>query len=295
MRKPFGCQLVLLSDGQANVGEQRPAVLSERAAGAAHNGVTVSTLGFGLDYNLGLLGNVAEAGNGDFTHVESLESLDRILREEFMAAAEVTARDVEVEIELPEGLNAGTNLNGYRQEAATGGFKVMLGDLVRPKEFLFEVSAPVRLSGDEITIKGRATYVDASGIQAEATGSATAAICNRKDLAGYPPDEEVLGKLLGQLPALAEMETIVAFEAGNLEVAKRIIGMARENLRKVGDMYGDAKMEAIPDSARRLDELASRADQDDYDSFYLKEQYDSSRRASKGRPTNPDADAKSSR
>src|SRR5712692_6849674 len=42
VRKQFGCKLVLLSDGEANVGEQRPAVLAEHAAGAAHNGVTVS-------------------------------------------------------------------------------------------------------------------------------------------------------------------------------------------------------------------------------------------------------------
>ena len=32
VRKQFGCKLVLLSDGEANVGEQRPAVLGERAA-----------------------------------------------------------------------------------------------------------------------------------------------------------------------------------------------------------------------------------------------------------------------
>src|SRR6202163_3534650 len=55
VRKQFGCKFVLLSDGEANVGEQRPAVLAEHAAGAAHNGVTVSTLGFGFDYNIALM------------------------------------------------------------------------------------------------------------------------------------------------------------------------------------------------------------------------------------------------
>src|SRR5260370_32808910 len=52
VRKEFGCKLVLLSDGEANVGEQRPAVLAAHAAGAAHNGVTGSTLGFGFGYKL---------------------------------------------------------------------------------------------------------------------------------------------------------------------------------------------------------------------------------------------------
>src|SRR5450759_45739 len=43
VRKQFGCKLVLLSDGEANVGEQRPAVLAEHAAGAAHNGAVSYT------------------------------------------------------------------------------------------------------------------------------------------------------------------------------------------------------------------------------------------------------------
>ena len=107
---------------EANVGEQQPAVLAEHAAGAAHNGVTVSTLGFGFDYNIALMSQLAEAGNGDFTHIESLESLDAVLREEFTAAAEVTARGVEVTVDLPERLSAGTNLNAYRQEPRARGF-----------------------------------------------------------------------------------------------------------------------------------------------------------------------------
>src|SRR5712692_9332679 len=165
VRKQFGCKLVLLSDGEANVGDQRPAVLGEHAAGAAHNGVTVSTLGFGFDYNIALMSQLAEAGNGDFTHIESLESLDAVLREEFTAAAEVTARSVEVTVDLPERLSAGTNLNAYRQEPDGAGFKVFLGDLVRPKEFVFEITTPVALAGGELAVTARATYTDESGAE----------------------------------------------------------------------------------------------------------------------------------
>ncbi|TMC12872.1 MAG: VWA domain-containing protein [Chloroflexi bacterium] len=100
----YGCKLVLLSDGRANVGEQRPAVLAEVAAAAAHRGITTSTLGVGFDYHIALMSSLAEAGNGDFSHIGSLESLDEILREEFTAAAEVTARGVSVDVELPERL-----------------------------------------------------------------------------------------------------------------------------------------------------------------------------------------------
>jgi hypothetical protein len=86
-------------------------VLGERAAGAAHNSVTTSKLGFGFDYNVALMSHLAEAGNGDFTHIESLQSLDAVVREEFTAAAEVTARAVDVAVELAGNLSVGTNLH----------------------------------------------------------------------------------------------------------------------------------------------------------------------------------------
>jgi len=155
-RQRYGCKLVLLSDGEANVGEQRPAVLAEVAAGAAHAGITTSTLGVGFDYNLALMSTVAEAGNGDFSHIPALEALDEILREEFTTAAEVTARSVEVSLDLPERLAFGTNLNRYRQESTETGFKVFLGDLVRTKEFLFEVTTPVPVEGDQLVIRAHA-------------------------------------------------------------------------------------------------------------------------------------------
>jgi Ca-activated chloride channel family protein len=83
---------VLLSDGEANVGEKRPAVLAEIAAGAAPKGLTTSTLGVGFDYNIALLNAVAESGNGDFSHIATLATLDEVLRGEFTTAADVMAR-----------------------------------------------------------------------------------------------------------------------------------------------------------------------------------------------------------
>jgi Ca-activated chloride channel family protein len=289
VRKQFGCKLVLLSDGEANVGEQRPAVLAEHAAGAAHNGVTISTLGFGFDYNIALLSHLAEAGNGDFTHIESLQSLDAVLREEFTAAAEVTARAVDVVLELPESLAAGTNLNAYRQEPWAGGFKVHLGDLVRPKEFVVEVTTPVAVSDDELTIRATATYTNESGDEVQVTAEAAVAICNPDEVEKHSIDEEVVAKVLAQLPALAEMETMVAFEAGNLDAAGRSIGSARNAVKRVRLTYGaSAAMPQMAASEAKLDELNAGTSAGTFSARDLKRRYGASRRASRGRTADPD-------
>jgi Ca-activated chloride channel family protein len=241
----YGCKLVLLSDGRANVGEQRPAVLSEVAAEAAHRGITTSTLGVGNDYHIALMTSLAEAGNGDFSHIGSLDALDEILREEFTAAAEVTARDVRVSVELPERLAFGTNLNGFRQESTEHGFEVLLGDLVRPKEFLFEVTTPVPLEGDGLTIGVRAGYRDTEDAPHESTTVLTIPVCGPDEAEQVPVDEDVIARLLAQLPARAEMDATLAHEAGDLTRARSVVDASHRAMADMRRYYG-ASVAGLP-------------------------------------------------
>ena len=58
-----------------------------------------------FDYNIALLSSMAEAGNGDFTHIESLETLDSVLLEEFTTAAEKTLRHFSQRLQtMPEAV-----------------------------------------------------------------------------------------------------------------------------------------------------------------------------------------------
>src|SRR6202521_521310 len=289
VRKQFGCKLVLLSDGEANVGEQRPAVLAEHAAGAAHNGVTVSTLGFGFDYNIALMSQLAEAGNGDFTHIESLQSLDAVLREEFTAAAEVTARAVEVAVELARNLSVGTNLHAYRQELLESGFKVFVGDLVRPKEFIFEITTPVEIGGDEMVISARATYTDAGDVEVQVAASIEVAICSAKEINRFAVDPEVVAKVLAQLPALAEMQAYVALEEGNVGGVDRTVKLARDAIKRLKKAY--PPVAGTPELAlgeAKIADLDAGGSARTFSAMDLKRHYGASRRSSRARPVDPD-------
>ncbi|MEZ4464879.1 MAG: VWA domain-containing protein [bacterium] len=63
--------VMLLSDGLANVGEQRPDVLGARTAAGFRQGVTFSTLGVGVDYNEDLMTRLADAGGGRYHFIQS--------------------------------------------------------------------------------------------------------------------------------------------------------------------------------------------------------------------------------
>jgi Ca-activated chloride channel homolog len=285
----YGCKLVLLSDGRANIGEQRPAVLSEVAAEAAHRGVTTSTLGVGFDYHIALMSSLAEAGNGDFSHIGSLEALDEILREEFTAAAEVTARDVRVRVELPERLAFGTNLNGFRQHSADPGFEVLLGDLVRPKEFLFELTTPVPLDGDRLTIGVRAAYRDVEEAAHETAAALVLRVCDADEAERAPVDEEVIEKLLVQLPARAEMDVTLAHEAGDLARARAVLDASQ---RAMGDMrrcYGASAdgLVAMEAWEARLSDLSAATLRGPLPAVQLKAMYAAGYDQNRSRPQRP--------
>src|SRR5215813_7362830 len=285
-RQRYGCKLVLLSDGEANVGEQRPAVLAEVAAGAAHSGITTSTLGVGFDYNIALMTTVAEAGNGDFNHIPALEALDQILRDEFTTAAEVTARSVEVNLDLPERLAFGTNLNRYRQESTENGFRVFLGDLVRRKEFLFEVTTPVPVEGDELVIQAHASYRDVDDSPRQAAAQVIMRTCSADEALENPVDEEVISKLLVQLPAQAEMATVLAYEAGDFNTASAALQASRAAMAAMRRQYG-AVASARSEMASwqsRLDSLTMRSEARDLSGRELKRMFAASYGMSRSRP-----------
>jgi Ca-activated chloride channel homolog len=282
----YGCKLVLLSDGQANVGEQRPAVLSEVAAEAARRGVTTSTLGVGFDYNIALMTSLAEAGNGDFSHIASLESLDEILREEFTAAAEVTARDVRVQVELPERVACGTNLNGFRQQGTERGFEVLLGDLVRPKEFLFEVTTPVPLDGEELTIGVRARYRGADDAAHESATGLKLPVFDADEVERVAVDEDVVSKLLVQLPARAEMDATLAHEAGDLARARAVVDASHRAMADVRRYYG-ATATCLPSLdawEARLSDLSAATLRGQMPAAQIKTMYAASYDLSRSRP-----------
>ncbi len=67
-------RLLLISDGHANAGVTDPQQLRHVAASASTNGVTSTTLGYGLGYDETLLGAIARGGNGAELFAEDADS-----------------------------------------------------------------------------------------------------------------------------------------------------------------------------------------------------------------------------
>ncbi|MEZ4432844.1 MAG: VWA domain-containing protein [bacterium] len=89
---------MLLSDGLANVGEQRPEILGARAAAAFTRGVSVTTLGVGLDYNEDLMTRLADQGGGRYHFIKDGDAVAGILADEMKGLVATVARGIVLEL-----------------------------------------------------------------------------------------------------------------------------------------------------------------------------------------------------
>jgi len=97
-------RIILLSDGLANVGPSSPGELGSLAVSLKKENISVSTLGLGLGYNEDLMVQLAGKSGGNHQFIENASELAGIFRREFDEALSVVAQQVDVKIDIPEGI-----------------------------------------------------------------------------------------------------------------------------------------------------------------------------------------------
>lgn len=96
-------RVILLSDGQANVGPSSTSELGELGLAAAKQGITVSTIGLGAGYNEDLMTTLAGYSDGNHFFVENAADLVTAFNREFKDVMNVVAQNVTVDIQIKDG------------------------------------------------------------------------------------------------------------------------------------------------------------------------------------------------
>ena len=99
-------RIVLLSDGQANVGPSRIEDFIRLGSTLMVEGVSVSTIGLGLDYNEDLMLELARASDGNHAFARDPSDLINIFNREFNDVLASCAQTVSIDIELKAGVRA---------------------------------------------------------------------------------------------------------------------------------------------------------------------------------------------
>ncbi len=97
-------RILLLSDGNANVGLRSVSELGGIARFGLNNGVSLTTVGVGLDYNEDIMTEMAKEGAGNYYFVNDEKKLASFFHKEFRGLAQTLARKTNVVITTAPGV-----------------------------------------------------------------------------------------------------------------------------------------------------------------------------------------------
>lgn len=107
-------RVMLLTDGDFNVGVTRDESLEDYVARQRDSGIYLSVMGFGRgNYNDQLMQTIAQAGNGTAGYIDSRQEARRMLVEESFSSLFPIANDVKIQVEFNPARVAEYRLIGY--------------------------------------------------------------------------------------------------------------------------------------------------------------------------------------
>lgn len=96
-------RVVLLSDGLANVGPSKAEDFARLGRELLKEGISVSTIGLGKDYNEDLMLQLAKAGDGNHAFAAAPDDLIKIFNKEFDDVLASCAQTVSIDVDLAPG------------------------------------------------------------------------------------------------------------------------------------------------------------------------------------------------
>jgi uracil DNA glycosylase len=138
-------RVLLLTDGQANVGIREPRELIAAAREQADKGILTTTLGFGTGFNEDLLIGMAEASGGNFYFIETPEDAAQVFHIEGESLTSIAAQNLTLTLTPAAGSNVkiGEVLNRYPSRPVGNGVQVTIGDVYSGEDKLVAVTIEV--------------------------------------------------------------------------------------------------------------------------------------------------------
>ena len=153
--------VLMLSDGQANEGETDLEKIGTFAALARKQGITVSALGIGMDYNEALMSNLASEGGGRFYHLQDAHQIGPFLTGELGEMVNYTARDAEIVLQFPKGAALIPLSKAYPSATHDDRVNVTIG--VIPCDVELEIPLrlilPAQNEGAKLSVEGELRFI----------------------------------------------------------------------------------------------------------------------------------------
>lgn len=256
----FVHRVILLSDGLANVGPSAPADLARLGAALLKEGISVTTIGVGTDFNEDLMTQLAERSDGNHYFVESSRDLPRIFAAELGDVLSVAARSIRIEIQLPDGVRP-LRLIGRDGKIRGNRVEIFLNQLYggQEKYALLEVEVAAAEAGTERELaRARCSYENALENRPESSESlARIRFSASRDEVVRSADRGVQKALVENEMAVARERAVDLINTGRKDDAVRQLReeSAKLQSRSAALGFGDLADEAgvLDSEAREID------------------------------------------
>ncbi len=269
-------RVILLSDGLANVGPSTPGELAELGRKLASKGISVSTIGLGLDYNEDLMQRLAAASDGNHAFVERPSDLAEIFDREFGDALSVSARDITIIIECKLGFKP-TRILG--RDGSIDGDKVTLKlnqmQADNERYVVVELQAPEgRSEGAAEVADVTVTYVDLDKGGAPSRVEAKPSVRfsgNAKDVEDGI-NKPVMSQVTQQIATEKSEKAVELRDNGDIAGARKVLEENAEYIKRSRDVFTSgvapapqASASALSDLERQSREAANKLDSGEWD------------------------------
>lgn len=224
-------RIVLVSDGLDDTRDRA----ADLARASFASGITVSSLGIGLDFDERYMGAVAESGHGNFAFIKDAGSLASFLARELEETAGTTIENARVTIEVPSEMHF-VSVSGADANVQGRSIELRLGSLFAGDErrVIVELSVDTLRAGDSVRI-----VTDASWNRV-GKDTSTVSIPSLRLMATSSPSEmergrdgSVLASATSVISSKRQLEATGAYARGDVATAAMISSQNERALREV--------------------------------------------------------------
>ena len=252
--KNYNCKIVVLSDGQANAGIQDADNFASLALKYLQDGISVSALGIGYDYDSKVMNAIATGGGGLFYHIENLEELDEVFHEELQLSNMVKVKNVRLILGIPDLIEVSENMNGYRQTIVDKNIEVYIGDMHTRKSVFFEIKNNFVDTDAVFHIKVK--YQTIQGDECEISISHKLAVVDTKEkLEKFPKNKSVIEEVLSLIKHYTFLETADLYEKGKINEIHNTFSSTTGRLQVIDSYYSLIAHSVVSDALHELTSL----------------------------------------
>ena len=236
-------RMVMMSDGQANEGLWDRGELAQLAAQTAAKGVSISTVGVGLDFDEVTMANLASVGHGNYYFVEDTANLSTMFAHELGGLADTVASDARLELTTGPGVSV-IEAYGYPMVRRGDETVIPIADLrageTRKVVIRVMVAAPIgALDVAQVHLAWRRV---ADGSLRNATTTASATVVDDPAQVAASVDHNAVRAAEQAQTAHALEQATQAYEKDGYDAARKVMQQRADTLRANAAAIGDPKL-----------------------------------------------------